>query len=393
MTNRDRFSQIVNFLVNSLSIIVFIISIAIIFVIMFITLPDDVSIEDMIKQPENYTLIAMTVILNIQVKLLGSTITKNKYTQSNEYIFAEKVDGKTTGELLTNQNKFITFNANRTLSNREAARYEYLTDHGYTTIDEVRLAITQITPTKHEYLLNKKLDKWSKLTFELRDKYARYKKAPKVLKGYFKVKYVKTIIHPSFWNYISQSSFKKGKRVLESYKPANKIWTILQTILMSAITATLSIQTFDFAYDDTKLPVFIAMMSTLGINFFISIITNLVKLREIPAFVKTKFRELNAFRRSLNLADANYLEVAGLELTEQVMAERKAVQERARIKKEAKTAKMTEDTKIALAKESNRKVELEIRKLEAQNKKAELDNLRRENKAIDLALKIKGESK
>ena len=115
MTNRDRFSKIADFLIQSLSIIIFLVSVAILFVVMFISLPDDVNWQDMLKQPENYSLIIITTILNIQIKLLGGNLTKHKYQQSNEYQFAENVDGKTTGELLKVQSKFIEFNANRTL--------------------------------------------------------------------------------------------------------------------------------------------------------------------------------------------------------------------------------------------------------------------------------------
>ena len=55
---------------------------------------------------------------------------------------------------------------------------------------------------------------------------------------------------------------------------------------MSLITSILAIQTFRFGYDPTKFPVFIAMLGTLGINFLTAIIINLVRLKEIPAFVK-----------------------------------------------------------------------------------------------------------
>ena len=100
MTTRDRFNRIADFLIQSISIIIFIISIGILFVIMFIRLPDDVNWGDMIKQPENYSLMIMTVILNIQIKFIGGNLTTHKYRQSNEYQFAEKLDGKTTSELL-----------------------------------------------------------------------------------------------------------------------------------------------------------------------------------------------------------------------------------------------------------------------------------------------------
>ena len=46
--------------------------------------------QDMLNQPENYSLILITIILNIQIKLLGGSLVKNKYQQSNEYQFAEK---------------------------------------------------------------------------------------------------------------------------------------------------------------------------------------------------------------------------------------------------------------------------------------------------------------
>lgn len=384
MTNRDRFNKIADFLIQSLSVIVFILSVGILFVVMFITLPEDVKWQDMIKQPENYSLIAITIILNIQVKLLGSNLIKNKYQQSNEYQFAEKVDGKTTGDLLKHQSRYIRFNAERTIKNKTAAQYEYLSNYGYTNIEEVRADITKIKSTTRAYRAAKKKDKYAKETFELADLAKRYKLAIKVFKNYKKVKYVSTVIHRTFWNYITQSSFKKGQRVLESYKPAGKLGTIIQTILISLVTSVLAIQTFQFGYDPTKFPVFVAMMSTIGINFLMSIVFSLVRLKEIPAFVKNKFRELNDFRLTEGLSEATYLEEAAKELAQQIEAEIKAEKENARLKKERKAAKMTEDTKIALAKEQNRKIELEIRRLEAANRRSELEQTRQEAKAVSI---------
>jgi len=392
MTNRDRFTKFADFLIQSLSVIVFIISVFILFVVMFITLPEDVSWQDMLKQPENYSLVIITVMLNIQVKLLGGTLIKHKYQQSNEYQFAEKVDGKTTGELLKNQNKFITFNAKRTLANREAAQLEFLSNYGYTSIDEVRRDVATIKSTKQSYQTAKAIDKYAKTTYEQLDKLKRVKAAPKILRRYRKVKYISTVIHKTFWNYITQSAFKKGHRVLESYRPAGKFGTILQTVILTFVTSILAIQTFKFGYDKTKLPVFIAMMSTIGINFLLAIILNLVRLKEIPAFVKNKFRELNEFRAAEGLPLANHLDEAAKELTEQIAEEIKAEKERARIKKEMKATKMTEDTKIALAKENNKRLELEIRRVEANNKRTELEQTKRENKQLILAATLKKEN-
>lgn len=384
MTNRDRFSKIADFLIQSLSIIIFIISVAVLFVVMFISLPDDVNWQDMLKQPENYSLIIITTILNIQIKLLGGNLTKHKYQQSNEYQFAENVDGKTTGELLKVQSKFIEFNANRTLKNRAAAQYEYLSNYGYTTIDQVRLAASKIKPTYRAYRKSKKADKYAETTFTLLDQYKSYKQAPKILRRYKKVKYISTVLHRSFWSYITQSSFKRGKRVLSSYRAPNKIGTILQTILMAVITSILAIQSFKFGYDPAKFPVFIAMLGTIGMNFLTAIVLTLIKLKEIPAFVKNKFRELNEYRQELNLPEASYLQDAAKELTTQIEAELLAERDRHRRKKERKAAKMTEDTKLALAKESTKKIELEIRKLEALNKKAELERDKKEAKALTI---------
>lgn len=384
MTNRDRFSKLADLLIQSLSLIVFILSVGILFVVMFITLPEDVNWQDMLNQPENYSLILITIILNIQIKLLGGSLVKNKYQQSNEYQFAEKVDGKTTSELLKNQHKFIQFNALRTLNNRSAAQSEYLSKFGYTTIDQVREEITKIRFTKLEYQRAKKRSKYAKDTFELYDQYRRYKQAPKVLRDYPKVKYISTVIHKTFWNYISQSAYRKGQRVLESYKPAGKFGTIIQTVLMSLITSILAIQTFRFGYDPTKFPVFIAMLGTLGINFLTAIIINLVRLKEIPAFVKNKFRELNEFRQHAGMPEATYLDDAARELAQQIEAELKADKDRDRLKKERKAAKMTEDTKLALAKEANKKVELDIRRIEALNKKLELEQNKKEAKALNI---------
>jgi hypothetical protein len=384
MTNRDRFSRIADFLIQSLSIIVFFISVAILFVVMFITLPEDVDWSSMIKQPQNYSLIIITIILNVQIKLLGANLVKHKYQLSNEYQFAEKVDGKTTAELLKNQHKFIAFNAKRTLANREAAQYEYLSKYGYSTINQVREDIAKIKVTKQSYLSSKKQDKYAKETFELHDLYKRYRLAPRILKRYYKVKYISTIIHKSFWSYISQSSSKKGQRVLESYKPAGRLGTILQTILISVITSVLAIQTFRFGYDPSKFPVFIAMLGTIGINFLVAIVLTLTRLKEIPAFVKNKFRELTEFRETQGLSEATYLEDAAKELAAQILTELKEDQERARLRKERKANKMTEDTKLALAKETTKKLELEIRKLEANNKRTELDQIKRENKTVDI---------
>jgi len=384
MTNRDRFSRIADFLIQSLSIIVFFISVAILFVVMFITLPEDVDWSSMIKQPQNYSLIIITIILNIQIKLLGANLVKHKYQLSNEYQFAEKVDGKTTAELLKNQHKFIAFNAKRTLANREAAQYEYLSKYGYSTINQVREDIAKIKVTKQSYLSSKKQDKYAKETFELHDLYKRYRLAPKILRNYYKVKYISTIIHKSFWNYISQSSSRKGQRVLESYKPAGRLGTILQTILISVITSILAIQTFRFGYDSSKFPVFIAMLGTIGINFLVAIVLTLTRLKEIPAFVKNKFRELTEFREANSLPEATYLEDAAKELAAQILTELKEDQERARLRKERKANKMTEDTKLALAKETTKKLELEIRKLEATNKRAELDQIKRENNTVSI---------
>ena len=384
MTNRDRFSKLADFLIQSLSIIVFIISVAVLFVVMFITLPEDVNWQDMLKQPENYSLIFITIILNIQVKLLGGNLVKHKYQLSNEYQFAEKVDGKTTADLLKNQHQFISFNATRTLNNRVAAQSAYLRDYGYNTLDEVRDDITKIRSTKKAYIVSKKQNKYATETFKLHDKYKRYTKAPAILKKYKKVKYITTIIHASFWCYINQSSFKKGRRVLESYKPASKVGPIVQTILISAITSLLAIQSFKFGYDPTKFPVFIAMLSTIGINFLTAIILNLVKLKEIPAFVKNKFRELAEFRQFTGLPEATYLEEAAKELSEQIMAELREVKDRQIRNKERKAAKMTEDTKLALAKEQTKKLELEIRRIEAVNKRTELEQIKRDNKTVNI---------
>jgi len=385
MTTRDRFNKIADFLIQSLSLIIFIVSVGILFVVMFITLPEDVDWRDMIKQPENYSLIIITIVLNIQIKLLGGNLTKSKYHQSNEYQFAENVDGKTTGELLKNQSKFIEFNARRTVKNKEAARYEYLSDHGYKTIDQVRDDIANIKYTRRAYKQSKKADKYSKYTFELHDQLTQYKKAPKVLKGYFKVKYTSTVIHRTFWNYITQSTFKKGKRVLESYRPAGKAGTIFQTILMSGITSILAIQTFKFGYDPSKFPVFMAMLGTIAVNFLTAIILTLIKLKEIPAFVKNKFRELNEFRQEQGLSDATFLDEAAKDLAKQIAEEIQAGKDRDRLKKERKAAKMTEDTKLALAKEANKKVELETRRLEALNKKLELELTKKEARITTLA--------
>jgi len=384
MTNRDRFNRIADFLIQSLSIIIFFISVAILFVVMFITLPDDVSWQDMIRQPENYSLIFITIVLNIQIKLIGSSLVTNKYHQSNEYQFAEKVDGKTTAELLKNQNTFITFNANRTIKNRAAAQYEYLSDYGYTTIDQVRVDMTLIIPTKKAYKIAKKENKYAKETFELQDKYKKYSKAPKVLRNYKKVKYISTVIHKTFWNYITQSSFKNGQRVLTSYKPAGKTGTIIQTILFAAVTSILAIQSFKFGYDPEKFPVFIAMMGTISLNFLMAIVFTLILLKEIPAFVKNKFRELNEFRNNQGQPDATYLDDAAKELALQIQAEIAADKDRARIKKERKSAKMTEDTKLALAKEATKKLELEIRRIEAVNKRTELEQIKRDNKTVNI---------
>jgi len=384
MTNRDRFSRVADFLIQSLSLIVFFGSVAVLFVVMFITLPDDIDWSDMIKQPENYSLIFITIILNIQVKLLGGTLIKHKYQQSNEYQFAEKVDGKTTAELLRNQNRFIEFNAKRTLKNREAAQLEYLSNYGYSSLDAVRDDMALIQVTKQQYKTSKKANKYAKETFMLHDKVVKYSLAPKVLKRYGKVKYISTIIHKSFWSYITQSSFKKGQRLLESYKPAGKIGTIIQTILLSAITSLLAIQSFKFGYDPSKFPVFIAMLGTIGINFLMAIVINLVRLKEIPAFVKNKFRELNEFRQNDKLPEATYLEEAAKELAQQIEAELKADKERERLKKERKAAKMTEDTKLALAKEANRRIELETRRLEAANKRTELEQIKKDNSTVSI---------
>ncbi len=384
MTNRDRFNRIADFLIQSLSLIIFVISVAILFVVMFITLPPDVNWQDMLKAPENYSLILITIILNIQIKLLGSKLIVNNYQRSNEYQFAENVDGKTTAELLKNQNKFITFNANRTIKNKTAAQHEYLADYGYTTIEEVRVDMALIKSTKQEYLVAKKENKYAKKTFELHDKYKKYNKAPKVLKNYKKVKYISTVIYKTFWNYITQSSFKKGKRVLTSYRPAGKFGTIVQTILFATVTSILAIQSFKFGYDPEKFPVFIAMMGTISLNFLFAIVFTLIRVKEIPAFVKNKFRELNEFRNDQGQSDATYLDDAAKELALQIQAEIAADKDRARIKKERKAARMTEDTKLALAKEATKKLELEIRKLEATNKREELAQSRKEDKAVKL---------
>lgn len=384
MTNRDRFNKIADFLIQSISIIIFLLSIGILFVVMFITLPEDVDWRDMVKQPENYSIIIITIILNIQVKLLGNNLTKHKYHLSNEYQFAEKLDGKTTGELLKSQSKFIHFNATRTLRNRQAAQYEYLSGYGYNTIEEVRVDMTKIKSTKQAYKLAKKQNKYAKETFELADLYKRYKQAPKVIKKYKRVKYISTIIHPTFWNYITQSAFRKGQRVLESYRPAGKTGTIIQTILLSMVTAVLAIQTFQFGYDPTKFPVFMSMLGTITINFGLSIVFSLIKLKEIPAFVKNKFRELQEFRAEQGLPEATYLDDAAKELALQIVAEIQATKDRDRLKKERKAAKMTEDSKIALAKEANKKIELDIRKIEANNKREELKQLKQENKAVNI---------
>jgi hypothetical protein len=384
MTNRDRFSKIADFLVQSLSIIIFFISVGILFVVMFITLPDDVDLLDMIQQPENISLVFITIVLNIQVKLLGGNLITNKYHQSNEYQFAEKVDGKTTGELLKNQHRFIAFNANRTINNKKAAQHEYLSNYGYNTIEEVRADMANIKPTKQAYKLAKKKNKYAKETYELGDKYRRYKKAPRILRRYRKVRYISTIIHRTFWNYITQSAFKKGKRLLISYRPASKTGTIIQTILMAGVTSMLAIQTFRFGYDPEKLPVFMAMLGTIGLNFLTAIVLTLIRLKEIPAFVKNKFRELNEFRETIGLSEAPYLEDAAKELAQQIAAEIQSDKDRARAKRERKAAKMTEDTKLALAKEATKKLELEIRKTEANNKREELAQNRKEGKALKL---------
>jgi hypothetical protein len=384
MTNRDRFSRIADFLIQSISIIIFILSVAVLFVVMFITLPDDVVWQDMFKQPENYTLIFITVSLNIQIKLIGGRLTKHKYQQSNEYQFAEKVDGKVTAELLKQQNLFIEFNAKRTLNNRRAAQYQFLSGHGYSTIDEVRHDVTMIKETARAYNRSRRISKYAKETFELKDQLKRYRQAPKILKKYPHVKYISTIITKTFWNYITQVNSKKGQRVLESYKPVGKLGTILQTVLLSAVTSLLAIQTFRFGYDPTKFPVFMAMLGTLGLNFLTAIIINLINVKEIPAFVKNKFRELNEFRQSLGLPEATYLDDAAKELAAQIEAEIKADKERDRLKKERKAAKMTEDTKIALAREHNRKLELDIRRLEAANRRTELEQLKQENKTVKI---------
>jgi hypothetical protein len=146
----------------------------------------------------------------------------------------------------------------------------------------------------------------------------------------------------------------------------------------------LAIQTFQFGYDPSKFPVFIAMLGTIGINFLVAIIGALIKLKEIPAFVKNKFRELNEFREASGLPEAPYLEDAAKELTLQINAELKAQQDQARFKKERKAAKMTEDTKLALARESTKKQELELRKIEAMNKREELAQSRKENKTVKI---------
>lgn len=393
MTNRDRFNKITDFLIQSLSVIVFLLSIGILFVVMFVTLPEDVDWRDMIKQPENYSLIIITIILNIQVKFLGNSLVTHNYHQSNEYQFAEKLDGKTTSELLKNQSRFIQFNANRTIKNREAAQYEYLSNYGYQNIEQVRADVSAIKPTRRALRIARKANKYGRETFELADQYKKYKLAPKVLKKFKKVKYISTIIHPNFWNYITQSSFKKGKRILTSYKPAGRTGTVVQTILMSLVTSVLAIQTFKFGYDPTKFPVFIAMLSTIGVNFLVAIILSLVRLKEIPAFVKNKFRELNAFRVAEGLPEAPYLEEAAKDLANQIAEELKANKERARLKKERKAAKMTEDSKVTLAKEANKRIELEIRRQEAINKREELHLAKKENQAVKLmATAIKKES-
>ena len=393
MTNRDRFSRFANFIVQSLGLIIFVMSIAILFVVMFITLPDDVEWTDMIKQPENYALIIVTISLNIQSKLLGSSLIKSKYYQSNEYQFSEKLDGKTTGDLLKNQHQFIRFNATRTINNREAAQFEYLSGFGYKSIDELRAAANAIKPTYQQYKLSRRKNKYAKETYELHDLYKRYKKAPRILRHYKHVKYTSTVIHKTFWNYITQSTFRKGRRVLESYRPTNKLSTVFQTVLMSLVTSILAIQSFKFGYDPSKLPVFVAMLSTIGTNFLTSIILTLLKLKEIPAFVKNKFRELNEFRAASNLPEATYLEETAKELTQQILEEREAEKERERLKREQKAAKMTEDTKIALAKEANRKAELELRRIEAINKRTELELARKENKAFKLVKDVTGGTK
>ena len=202
---------------------------------------------------------------------------------------------------------------------------------------------------------SKKADKYAETTFTLLDQYKSYKQAPKILRRYKKVKYISTVLHRSFWSYITQSSFKRGKRVLSSYRAPNKIGTILQTILMAVITSILAIQSFKFGYDPAKFPVFIAMLGTIGMNFLTAIVLTLIKLKEIPAFVKNKFRELNEYRQELNLPEASYLQDAAKELTTQIEAELLAERDRHRRKKERKAAKMTEDTKLALAKESTKK--------------------------------------
>lgn len=384
MTNRDRFNKIANFLVQSISTIIFLMSLAILFVVMFITLPDDVSWQDMIKQPENYSLLIVTIILNVQVKLLGGSLVKNKYVQSNEYIFADHVDGKTTGELLKYQHEFIKFNATRTLNNKKAAQFQFLSNYGYSNLEEVRADINKIKSYKTQYTRAKKQSKTSQETYEVLELYKRCKQAPKIFKRARKVKYISTIIHKSFWNYISQSSSRRGHRVLESYKPSGKFGTILQTILFAIVTSILAIQSFRFGYDPSKLPVFIAMLSTIGTNFLTAIILTLMKLKEIPAYVKNKFRELNEFRQYRGLPEATYLDEAAKELAKQIEAEIQDSKERAKLKKERKAAKMTEDSKIALAKEANRKVELEIRKAEAINRRMELEQNKKEAKAMNV---------
>lgn len=393
MTNRDRFSKMADLLIQSLSFIIFAASVGILFVVMFITLPEDVDWRDMIKQPENYSLILITIILNIQIKLIGGKLTKHKYQQSNEYQFAEKVDGKTTAELLKNQSLFIEFNAQRTIKNKKAAQKEYLSTHGYSKLEDVTADMALIKITSRAYRKARRENRYSKETFELQDKLKRYRQAPKVLAGYRKVKFISTVIHKTFWAYITQSTFKKGQRVLESYRPIGKLGTILQTILISVVTSLLAIQTFQFGYDPTKFPVFMAMLATIGINFMVAIIINLVNLKEIPPFVKNKFRELNEFREYQNLPEATYLEDAAKELAIQIESEIKAAKEAERVKRERKAAKMTEDSKCILAKEQTKRLELEIRKLEAQNKRTELEQTRQESKAVNiLAATLKKET-
>ena len=84
------------------------------------------------------------------------------------------------------------------------------------------------------------------------------------------------------------------------------------------------------------------------------------------------------------MPEATYLDDAARELAQQIEAELKADKDRDRLKKERKAAKMTEDTKLALAKEANKKVELDIRRIEALNKKLELEQNKKEAKALNI---------